>query len=255
MNPRSRTQLDKVLKYQSQGVFGIEEAACQIAALASVEDAGEVLACVPEALFSAVKRELSLEVSRYVDDECLQPEGSPFEMVDGSYREKYYGKIARTLLVAESHHDWPQLSVVCLPSFKPEWALLLLEVKRVGFMLTLRTAASQIWPPERVEEVKVNKVRVKVDDAFAAGVRDAWEKMMRRVRHATPSMFVLDGVSYRFNLLGKAGRTSSPSPQTAPGRLVELSHALRAYVEASEENRCEKGEQILALIEWFRQLA
>lgn len=255
MNPRSRTQLDKVLKYHAQGVFGVEDAACQIAALTSVEDAGEVLACVPEALLSAVQAELSLEVRRYVDDECLWPEDSPFEVVGESYREKYYGKIARTLLVTESHHDRPQLSVVCLPSFEPEWALLLLEVKRVGYMLTLRTAASQIWPPERTEEVKVDKVRVKVDDAFAAGVRSAWEKMMRRVRHATPTMVMLDGVSYHFTLRGKAGRTLSPRPQTAPGRLVELSHALRAYVEASDAARSAIGDAILMNVEWFRQLA
>ncbi|BBO36120.1 hypothetical protein [Lacipirellula parvula] len=255
MNERSRTQLEKLLAYHAQGIFGLEEAANQIATLATVEDAGEMLAYVPEPLQSAVRSELVREASRFVGGECLQPEDSPFEIVGTSYKENYYGKIARTLLVTESHHDRPQLSVVCLPSFEPEWALLLLDVKRVGFMLSLRTAKSPIWPPERTEEVDVDNVRVKIDDALADGMKVAWEKMMRRVRHALPSSVVLDGVSYHFSFRAAAGRTHSPHPETAPGRLVELSHALRAYVEASDAARSAIRNSVLVNVEWFRQLA
>jgi hypothetical protein len=255
MNERSRTQLEKLLAYHAQGIFGLEEAANQIATLATIEGASEVLACVPEFLRSAVKEELLREAGDWEHGECLQPEDSPFEVVGTSYKEEYYGKIARTLLATESHHNRPQLSVVCLPSFEPEWALMLLDVKRVGFMLSLRAAKSQIWPPERTEETGVDSVRVKIDDALADGVKGAWEKMMRRVRHASSSSVVLDGVSYHFSFRGMAGQTHSPNPETGPGRLVELSYALRAYAEASDAARNAIRNSVLVNVEWFRQMA
>jgi hypothetical protein len=255
MNERARTQLAKLLKYHAQGVFGVEEAANQIAALANVGNIGELLDAVPNVLLSAVKTELSLEARRFADEECLEPEGSPFEEGSSSVYGQYCQRLLSTLFSKGKLHHKCRACVFCLPSFEPEWALQLLDSRLDGYSLVMSLPASQIWEPAPGETISVSTLETGIGDDMAIGVLAAWMKMLQRVRYPISPSQGLDGITYHFLGRGMGGRTWSPDPQTAPGRLVELSHALRAYVEASEENRCQKGEQIFALIEWFRQLA
>jgi hypothetical protein len=249
-------RLERLLAVHQQGIITEDELASQLGTLASGGSIDSLLERLPTDLVGIAKRGIALDNQEAADHEFLRPEASPFDAIAKS--DHYYRHVAAALLEPGDDEHPVLLSVVCLPSFDPEWALRLLD-KESGYSLILNRAETQIygslWDPQPAA-VAIRREQAILSQALAAELRVAWRKMLRRVRHAERAVFGADGETYHFTCWERgmgcmAGRTWSPEPETAPGRLVALSHLLSRYVVADDEQRTGLSDEIRQSVEWF----
>lgn len=167
-----------------------------------------------------------------VNHDHLEPEDSPF--VPRGVLSRYNEAVVE-LLQAVRPSRYALVSVVCLPSFECEWSLWLFGSRFDEHRLELRVADVPIWPCEG-DLPTVTRREAPVAADVAQGIVDVWTWMLRRVRHPDEPGMGLDGVTYHFTTnargAGMAGQIWSPEANTAPGRLVALSEALRRFVES-----------------------
>lgn len=187
--------------------------------------------------------------------EHLLPEESPFFAAPAI--AQYYTSISTTLLGSENRPG--VASVVCLPSFQPEWALRLVNFGKSGFRLLLNEAASSIWYcPDRAS-VAVEVREASVDSELSDAIRAVWNKMLSLTRHRKHGGVGLDGINYHFTFMSEArgwlaGKIWSPEEGTSPGKLVSLSHALRSFVRASASEQEGVLMEIRDRIAWFETM-
>ena len=163
---------------------------------------------------------------------------------------EYYQKLGELLLDTSNLTTLGVLFVLCMPSFRPEWAV---RLERVGRTLTLTYPAAPIWP--------VGSPLPKIENAVAGlelksyeAIESAWLKMIRLAHPFHSGWSGLDGETYVFGYKQHGlmtAETWSPDPNTAPGRLVRLGESLREYALADPVLRPEMEERIQEEAQWF----
>jgi hypothetical protein len=193
----------------------------------------------------------------------LCPEDSPLFQLP--IAERYYHEVAWALLERDQPTRGGLLSVVCLPCPYGEWALRLLRSENGDYSLALTVAEAPIWdsmfPSQKGTPVALRRAEAPLPPDLATVVCEAWRKMLLAVRHADRSIRGADGVEYHFACCAgpyyigpyMAGWTWCPDSATPPGRLVDLSHKLRGYVEQGEPERSGLTGEIRQGAEWFRE--
>lgn len=150
-------------------------------------------------------------------------------------------------------------TVVCLPSFEPEWAIRIHGSNKLGFAATLTKAKTQIWSAGQDAEVDVSHDDVTLSSHLADELLNIWSKMLRDAKYRASASAGLDGVSYHFlyfkNTHGHlCGQTWSPDPETTAGHFVSLAHSLHDFVLVDSLNRARIESQLESEMEWFRDV-
>jgi hypothetical protein len=186
----------------------------------------------------------------------LLPEDSPFHHWD--IRGDYHLSVSRRLL-PEIERRPVIATVVCLPSFDPEWALRIHGSEHLGFALTLTLANTQIYCTGQDADVDVSTHNAELSNALARHLLDIWCNMLRDAKYRASATAGLDGVAYHFlchkTMLGYlCGQTWSPDPETTAGHFVSLAHSLHDFVLADTSNRAQIESQLESEMEWFRDI-
>jgi hypothetical protein len=153
-------------------------------------------------------------------------------------------------------------SLLCLPSFEPEWALSVVGDRKARFWVVVAEAEKNIWYSMAVSEEMSNSPYVKthwteVTAELGAAVCDTWNGALCQTHYAQEPFCGCDGVTYHFAYVRKgkqsemAGQTWSPDENTVPGKLVALSYALKEYAE-DVANQDVFRNVIKDHLEWFR---
>ncbi len=178
----------------------------------------------------------------------LLPEDSPFHHweIQGGYKLS----VARRLL-REIERRPVIATVVCLPSFEPEWAIRIHGSDKLGFAATLTKAQKQIYSAGQDAEVDVSQDDVILSSNLADELLEIWARMLRDAKYRASASAGLDGVSYHFlcykNTHGHlCGRTCSPDPETTAGHFASLAHCLHDFVMVDSSNRPRVESQLEA---------
>jgi hypothetical protein len=173
--------------------------------------------------------------------EYLEPEHSVFSYPDSSL--EYRLTVRRRLVETEYA---PALSVVCLPSFRSEWVISLLE-DRGTFSVVLSEARKPLYGKERPQDVPIDRKRVPLDPPLAKILCDLWRDALLHVRYLAPRAdgiieVTADGERYHFEANQApygtlAGQTHSPRKGTLPASLVAIADSLREYAKADGKAR------------------
>jgi hypothetical protein len=176
----------------------------------------------------------------------LEPEDSAFSPLRRWAISAYEEKVAQTLLEpierasrGDGHKEIA--SLVCLPSFRPEWAFWIAGERKTGFSVLLTEPEESIWYSTLTAEMQFSEARVRMYQCElpmhrAAAICDIWRSILSQTRYPKKSDLGCDGVYYHFGYWGVgslplAGKTWSPEETTVPGKLAELGHTLRDYVK------------------------
>jgi len=202
----------------------------------------------------------------------LEPEDSPF--APGPIGIKYYEVfVARNLLkpiefearsVACGERRKEIASLVCLPSFDPEWALWVVGERETAFSVLLTEAEHSIWlslhGPEVLAVVPVTKRQRELATDLGGAICDIWRTVLSQTRypHGEPTLGV-DGTNYHFAYrrvrLSMTGKVWSPQGMTVPARLAALGRVLKDYVQDSAQSDLSIVQKIEEHIDWFRTKA
>lgn len=178
----------------------------------------------------------------------LEPENSPFSSTGGAAISSYEVMVARALVEPMELQVRGQgcreiASLVCLPSFKPEWAVWVAGDRKTGFSVLLTEAGENIWYRALRAEmplssaVRMQHGRLPIDRAEA--ICDIWRRILSQTRYPKESRMGNDGVVYHFAywVVGnpaQSGKTWSPGMTTVPGKLAALGHSIKDYVQDPE---------------------
>ena len=223
------------------------------------EEASRMQSLVSQILKNA--KPLPRESSPY-----LEPEDSPFSPPGRWGISSYELNVARTLLEpielqARGEGRKEIASLVCLPSFRPEWAVWVAGKRETGFSVVLTEAEKNIWYSNLKAEMQFPEVPVRTHRCHlptdrAGAICDIWRRILSQTRYHKKSELGCDGVNYHFAYwsVGSAplaGKTWSPEETTVPGKLAVLGHTLKDYAKhtANQEVFLKTIEDQL---EWFR---
>jgi len=186
----------------------------------------------------------------------LEPEDSPFSRHPGM--KLYEQMLAESLLGAAEREAqslapaWMQEEraiVVCLPTFRPEWALSIVGERKAGYWVLTPQAQESLWSSTRFWYSResdpaipcppsVNISRSKLAADLGADICDIWRQVLSQTRYPQKPCDGCDGETYHFTYSGKgmperSGKTWSPAADSVPGKIVGLSHAVRDYATDS----------------------
>jgi hypothetical protein len=253
LSPQMAKRVDRLVAIQQMGVYTPEEFGRLLGELITADNLEDVLERFPPGLSDTVKKAVAFDNRRAADDDCLYPERSPFELF--FIFSQYHLNVARVLLDPQQRR---LLSVVCLPTHRPEWALGLVGSEEHGFTLSLSVPAERIARAPEPANISVlhTQTQAPLPMESAVMVRETWRKMLGRTRILARERGGVDGDTYHFASSDGGGRdmagwTWSPDHDTAPGRLVSLSHLLRKYVESDEAERPGRLDLIRRYLDWF----
>jgi hypothetical protein len=256
MREDSQRRLDQLLSAYKNGIFNEAELATQFGYLAETADIGDLLNRTPSELHDGIKAGIAAGNRQAADDERLLPEDSPFDQTDEPFGS-YYRNVANILLAGQQFKRYSLASVVCLPSFEVEWAIVLFGSRDDEYCLSLTVADAKIWSSQAPSSVTANRRETLFPFDLAKKVCEVWQWMLRRVRHSECGSVGLDGVNYHFASYGRfgqmAGKVWSPDPDTLPGRLVRLSHLLYRYVELGTSDSTDLLSEISQMIDSFKR--
>ena len=185
-----------------------------------------------------------------MQEKHLWPAKSPFS--DPEFSKGYTIVVARALLgelIPQSH-----ATAVCLPAFKPEWAIRVERTDEAGFTAILAEADSQIWP--QGQQVNVTTRDCELPCELADGVFRVWRRMLEGTRYGPRRTLTLDGDSYHFacqfpSIPPMAGHTGTVDHDMPPGKLALLSEKLRQFILANELQRVDLAASVKECIDWF----
>lgn len=184
----------------------------------------------------------------------LEPEGSRFSPRQSTAIRSYELLVVETLLepteceVQSLVAPWQleeSASVVCLPSFEPEWVLRVVGDRKAKFWVVLLEAETNIWysalsQSETSPSPPVKKLWAELAKEIGGAVCDVWSDVVSQTRYPRTRLAGgCDGATHHFEYSGKgvpaiAGKTWSPVETTIPGRLAGLARCLRDYVRDQE---------------------
>lgn len=180
---------------------------------------------------------------------------SPFEIVP--VIASYHLSVSRSLIYGHMIHQKHVATVVCLPSFSPEWAIRVCGAPESDYSVVLTETATSLWCCAKPTEVPVTIRERPICPKIAHSIEVIWIALLRDVRQPDDLAFGLDGETYHFSFSAPfhgflAGMTWSPRSETPAGKLVTLTQALRDYVQADSQSSDGHTGLICELIEWFR---
>jgi len=186
----------------------------------------------------------------------LLPEDSPFQHWE--IRGEYHLSIARRLL-PEVNPRPVIATVVCLPSFDPEWAIRIHGNESNGFAATLTAATAHIWGAEQDTEIEVSQRETELPSELAKRLLDTWRKILRNTMYQSSASAGLDGVTYHFSCHRRSkgrlsGQTLSPDPESTAGHFVSLAQILRNYICNDSQDRITIKSQITQKLDWFNDV-
>jgi hypothetical protein len=209
-------------------------------------------------------------------DAYLEPEDSPFSPPLKLAIRAYELMVAKSLLEpaevvfrSTAYRD-PQkeiASLVCLPSFEPEWALCVAGERMSGFSVLLTEAKKNIWYSSRNPEVgfpiAVSKSEGQLAADLGGAICDVWRKVLSQTRYPKELQTSgrCDGVTYHFAYWGVrggsllAGKAWSPAEESVAGKLVAVSHALRDYLGEAGPSRQQIVQTIEEHLAWLQKQA
>ena len=238
LSPNERKQVERLIEFESHGIANFEYVAPLLGEIITPDNYAAISEFVPTTWKDRLAECVAARAQQLTDSECLEPEDSPFESAEthGQYYRDVSERLFTSPAASSTHY---RLSVVCLPSFDVEWAVRLLWPKRDDPSLVLTVAAYKIWREESDTALNASVLlhRAPITAELAEQIGRIWDHMLRRTRFPQNGGLGLDGVTYHFANRWMAGKKWSPQPDTAPGRLVELSHRLRDYCEADADRR------------------
>lgn len=209
----------------------------------------EVIAPEHHPLITAGHREA---LQRRADEDCLQPEWSPFDLLSQSYHQRLAGLLLNT---SSDERLVTRFSVVCLPSHQTEWSIRLLWSWRPRLpistpRLVLLRADQSIWAAGG-KSVEVSHDEVEIAEPFANRLERLWEKMLLSTRASRHVGTGLDGVTYHFAHRQRAGQTWSPRPHTRAGQFVEVAHTLARFTTAGDAEGPRIEAELNDHLGWF----
>jgi hypothetical protein len=253
ITPAIEQRLSRLVALHEEGCLTTDELGIHLVHLLNMDNLSDVLHRVPPELVGVLKEGVAADAREAASEEHLHSESSAF--AGPTFIARYHLVVAESLLPDEEVKRRTVLSVVCLPSFDPEWALRLVGSQHRGFNLVLTEAREQLWVSESSSTVEVTKTVLTIPPELASGISDVWRKMLRRTRHPDSERIGKDGVNYHFTFGSMSGHIWSPRAVTLPGRLVSLSHSLRSLVLAGDAQDAALLEEIQVQIAWFRGLS
>lgn len=252
-DPRDVNAVQKTLTWLERGIITQQEVIGKLALTLTGESIDGVFETVSPEHHPLIQTAHLEALQRIADEDCLQPEHSPF---DDIFHE-YHTRVAELLLApAPGEPRWPRFTAVRLPSFQPESALRLVRPRR-DFpavrepMLILVNANEAIWGPT-IRSVETTRYTRTVRDELATRLETLWERMLLTTRASRHVAMGLDGVTYHFTFGQKSGQTWSPRPDTRAGRFVEVASTLVRYTTADEIASPGIEAELLAQLDWFR---
>lgn len=244
--------VQKTLAWLERGIITQQEVIGKLAMSLtgeSIDDVFETVSPECQHLLQAGHREA---LQRRADEDCLQPEHSPFDDIS----QEYHCRVAELLLAPPpGEPPWSQFTAVCLPSFQPESALRMVRPRK-GFptirepTLVLVSANESIWGPT-IRSVETTRYTRAVQNDLASRLEILWEQMLLTTRASRHIGTGVDGVTFHFTFGHKAGRTWSPRPDTRVGRFVEVASTLVRYTTADEIASPGIEAELLAQLDWF----
>jgi hypothetical protein len=168
-----------------------------------------------------------------------------------------YGDYDRVVFNALIGRERGELWEICMPSFSPEFALILrsqpetpkdrLSPKHymtLKWFLEVATAAQQIWllkehagfADNLAQNIRVARKQIEIEQSLAHELQKCWVSVLSQTRRAREKDYVADGVIYQFYAFPYFGQTHSPNTGL-PTKLVELASQLGATVRAKPPER------------------
>ena len=148
-SPRVVRAVQQSLDWFERGTLTEQEAVQRLGLVLVDENIDGIFDATPPDSHPLIHAAHLAALQRIADEDCLQPEHSPF---DDIFHE-YHIRVAELLLTpAPGEPPWSQFTAVRLPSFQPESALRLVRPRR-DFpairepMLILVNANEAIWGP------------------------------------------------------------------------------------------------------------
>jgi hypothetical protein len=214
----------------------------------------------------ALSASIAFSLSPAIAQDHLQPQASDL-FVYPPFSE--YHRLLRDELL--THEGEPYVAAVEIPSFSPEWALILgraaggrgrLEVRRARASIWYRLQEEQqssFWQRllKRSEPAGFESYETTVGPYTARAVASVWESSLRDVRYPPPSDVVcFDGSTYHFSLFADGegqltGSVHCPRSCSRAGELVGLLHRLRRFATLPEATRPKEQE----ILEYAQRLA
>lgn len=251
-SPRVVKAVQQYLGYLERGALSRQEAIDKLGMVLTDDDTvGVFEAVAPEhhPLIQAGHREA---LQRRADEDCLQPEGSPFDPIT----HEYHARVVELLLASRpGEPPRAQFAVVCLPSFRPEWSLRLHRPPNGSRnsrepTLVLVRANEPIWGAT-VRTVETTRHTRPIGDALATRLERVWGRMLESTRASRYVGMGVDGVTYHFEHRHRAGQTWTPRPNTRAGRFVQVADSLARYTGAEELARPAIESELIAQLERF----
>jgi hypothetical protein len=236
--PNVSHQLKQLLEFLHRGLYTEHEFSVHLSTLVTRENAGDLLDFCPKEAIPSLRQAMATAAQDAVDAESLAPEESVLQ--ESPVATSYLFHVAEVLLERSAGAPLPGLTVVCLPSFKEEWAVRVRGSPVIGFKAILSEAMEKIWCHPEPGSIQARVKERALHDALAQGLCGVWKKVLLGTRHPRRARLGLDGVEYHFGyrdtVSGQlAGYTWSPEKTTVPGKLVAVSHALREYIDSDHE--------------------
>jgi hypothetical protein len=171
--------------------------------------------------------------------------------------------VFRTLI----EHRFPEVWMIALPSFRPEYAVILRRVEpedssEAYYELEYAIAEQPIWNHKDVgnstyvhdfrDDVAVDRHLARLPVDVAHNLVDSWKFVVRQTRYAEEDRLVCDGVYYDFYASPLLfGETWSPE-SGIPKMMVDCGELLIQYVESASQDRTEILGQMQNLIRKLR---
>lgn len=178
-------------------------------------------------------------VKAQYDDDHLEPVDLYFNLHESDLE---YAKNMREILF-EKLEDNPEIRILVLPSFQPEYVLDIVEEKDPEEkVLYLNMAKDYIYHAESeedLEKISLYKFRVQIDEESFNLIYKLIQTAIYQVRYNKPerSLIRADGTNYYFSIYDdglKSGTVWSPSEESKMGRLVDVSqHLVKLSIESN----------------------
>ncbi len=237
-NPADVKVVQQSLAWVERGVFTQQETIDRLGFLLTGDDLKGVFETVAPEHHPLIQAGHQAALQRRADEDCLQPERSPFDHIF----YEYHGRVAEWLLsTALGGHRRAEFTAVCLPSFQPEWAMRLFRplkgIPDIREPTLLLVRAKEAIRGPTTGTIETTRYTLPIPDALATRLEAVWRMMLESTRAHRLVGTGLDGVKYHFVYRDRAAQTWSPRPESRAGRFVELAHTLARLTSAESSDR------------------
>lgn len=178
--------------------------------------------------------------------------------------QTYHEKVQKILIRDKE----PVAYMLVLPSFTPEYALILRKVSeddtgQIHYEIESAVAEEQIWNITTTttgrlklklrKNTKIKRQVAEIEKDAAEDIINTWKAAVANARPPKENAGILDGVTYEFFIHpDQSAMTYSPSSDLAL-KMKECGDSLMEYIEVSESERPAVLEKVLEINEQIRK--